>query len=273
MAAYEHAPLEYGGSVRATEAHAFLSDGWFAAAQSIMLGLSPEQRRPGIDCRVQYDISGASRECRFFQVVEGGVLQRWEAGESADPDIEIRWDWAHARRVVRREVDGTDALAATVVAAPDGYVGPPSPADLGEQPELARLPEIPDATLTVQYEYPRGPFGHVSHVIFFVDGRVQGTQLGQVPERDVMARVPFLAMAKVRSGEFSIYQALEQGGKVDGQLGPLALLAGISESPEFHRAELACSASALALGSLGEALADPVYQAALDQLAAVTSGE
>ena len=259
--------------VTAAETRPFLSDGWFAAARSLTLDLTPEQPRPGIDCRVQYDIAGGSGGCRFFQVVEAGVLRRWERGEVADRQVEIRWDWEHARRVLRRQVDGTGALAATVIAAPDGYVGPPSPADLGEHPELAQLPQIPDATLTVQYEYPRGPFGHVSHVIVFVDGRVQGMQLGQVLERDVMVRVSFLAMAKVRSGEFSIYQALEHGGKVDGQLGPLALLAGISESPEFHRAELACSDAALALGSLGEALADPTYQTALDHLAAVTADE
>jgi hypothetical protein len=219
---------------------------------------------------VQYDVAGTSGGLRFFQVVEAGVLQRWDQGDVADPDIEVRWEWEHARRVWRRQVDGTGALAETVVAAPDGYVGPPSPMDLAEQPELAQLPVVPDATLTVQYEYTRGPFGHVSYVIVFVDGQVQGMYLGQAPERDAMARVPFLAMVKVRSGEFSIFQALEQGGKVDGQLGPLALLAGISESPEFHRAELACSGAALALGKLGEALADPVYQTALDELAAVT---
>jgi hypothetical protein len=254
----------------AEPSHQFLSSEWFTAARSLLLDLTPEAAKPAIDCRVQYDVG--SGRCRFFQVIEAGALRRWEQGEVPEPDIEIRWEWDHARQVFGRHVDGTAALAATRIAAPDGYVGPPSPMDLGEQVELAQLPEVPDATLTVQYEYPRGPFGHVSYVIVFVDGRVEGMQLGQVAERDALARVPFLAMAKVRAGEYSIFQALEQGGKVDGQLGPLALLAGISESPEFHRAELACSRAALALGNLGEAMADSTYQAALDQLAAVTDG-
>jgi hypothetical protein len=257
----------------AEPSHPFLSDGWFAAAQSLGLGLTPEQAKPGMDCRVQYDVTGTSGGCRFFEVVEDGVLRSWQRGEVSDPDVEIRWQWEHARQVFRRSVDGTAALAQTVIAAADGYVGPPSPMDLAEQAELAQLPEVPDATLTVQYEYPRGPFGHVSHVIEFVDGRVHRMHFGQAAERDAMARVPFLAMAKVRSGEFTIFQALEQGGKVDGQLGPLALLAGISESPEFHRAELACSPAALALGQRGEAFADPVYQDALDKLAARTADD
>jgi hypothetical protein len=245
----------------------FLSEGWFVAARSLVVDVAPEQPRSGVDCRVQYEVGGSRPTSRFFQVVEDGVLRRWEAGDISDPDVEIRWDRQHARRVFGREVDGTDALAATVITAPDGYVGPAPPMDLGERPELQQLPVIPDATITVQYEFPRGPFGHVSHVISFVDGQVRGMDYGRAPERDVMARVSYLAMAKVRTGEFSIYQALEDGGKVDGKLGPLALLAGICESPEFHRAELACSPVALALGRLGEAFADPVYQTALDELA------
>ena len=87
-------------------------------------------------------------------------------------------------------------------------------------------------------------------------------QLGRVPEPDVTVEVPFLVMAQVRRGDLSILEALEHG-RVDGKLGPLGLLAGISESPEFHRAELACGASGLALGNLGVALAGPAHQAAL----------
>jgi hypothetical protein len=74
----------------------------------------------------------------------------------------------------------------------------------------------------------------------------------------------------VRRGDVSILEALEHG-RVDGKLGPLGLLAGISESPEFHRAELACGASGLALGNLGATLAAPAYQAALDELANLTA--
>ena len=250
----------------------FLSDAWFAEARTLTVDVAPDKPRPGVGCRLQYDVSGTDSR-RFFQVVEDGVLRRWEPGELDGPDIEVRWDWEHARRIYRRELDGTDALSGTIVfeRRPDhDYVGPPSPMDLGERPELANLPRLPDVTLTVQYEYPAGPFGHVSFAIAFVDGRVDAMQLGRVPEPDATVEVPFRVMAQVRRGDLSILEALEHG-RVDGKLGPLALLAGISESPEFHRAELACGASGLALGNLGETLSVPAHQASLYQLAERTA--
>lgn len=251
----------------------FLSDEWFAAARALTVDVANDRPRTGVGCRLQYDVSGPDAGRRFFQVVEDGALRRWEPGELDAPDIEVRWDWEHARRIYRRELDGTDALAATVVAERGpgrDYVGPPSPMELGEQPELANLPRLPDATVAVQYEYPAGPFGHVSFAIAFVDGRVDAMQLGRLPQPDVTVEVPFRVMAQVRRGDLSILEALEHG-RVDGKLGPLGLLAGISESPEFHRAELACGASGLALGNLGATLAAPAAQAALDELAARTA--
>ena len=250
----------------------FLSDEWFAEARTLTLDLALDRPRPGVGCRLQYDVSGADGR-RFLQVVEDGALRRWEPGELDGPDIEVRLDRDDARRIYRREVDGTDALSLTIVAErrSDGcYVGPPSPMDLGGQSELADLPSLPDATLTVQYEYPAGPFGHVSFAIAFVDGRVDAMQLGRVPEPDATVEVSFRVMAQVRRGDLSILEALEHG-RVAGKLGPLGLLAGISESPEFHQTELACGASGLALGNLGATLANPAHQAALDELANLTA--
>jgi hypothetical protein len=249
-----------------------LSDAWFAEARALTVDLAPDRPHPGVGCRLQYDVLGAGGR-RFLQVVEDGALRQWEPGELDRPDIEVRLDRDDARRIYRRELDGTGALSVTIVAerrADGDYVGPPSPMDLGEQLELADLPRLPEATLTVQYEYPAGPFGHVSFAIAFVDGRVDAMQLGRMPEPDATVEVPFRVMAQVRRGDLSILEALEHG-RVDGKLGPLGLLAGISESPEFHRAELACGASGLALGNLGATFADPAHQAALDELAKLTA--
>ena len=180
----------------------------------------------------------------------------------------LRWPVDHALAAHRREVDGTDALRLLSVAVADGFA-PPSPMDLGCTTEISELPRLPEATLTVQYEYPDGPFGHVSFTIRFVDGGVDSMSLGRVKHADATITVPFLVMAQVRSGELSILEALGHGS-VTGDIGCLGLVAGISESPEFHRAELACGSSGLALGMLGGCLADTGYQAALEALAART---
>jgi hypothetical protein len=74
----------------------------------------------------------------------------------------------------------------------------------------------------------------------------------------------------VRSGECTIIDALE-GGTLHGELGPLALLAGILESPEFHAAELATGGHGFALAVIGELRSNPVWTEAFEQLARETA--
>jgi hypothetical protein len=62
-------------------------------------------------------------------------------------------------------------------------------------------------------------------------------------------------------------------GSIDGDIGPMAMLAGILESPEFHAAERATSSHSAALGGLGLLDADPDFTNACEQLAAVTDAE
>lgn len=76
-------------------------------------------------------------------------------------------------------------------------------------------------------------------------------------------------MALVRAGEMTILEALE-GGSVDGPVGALGVLAGISEDPRFHRAELATGRHAIALAALGDLDADERYQQLISELVTVT---
>jgi hypothetical protein len=152
-------------------------------------------------------------------------------------------------------LQGNEALAATTVVDGD-YIGPPAPLDLVGRAELSKLPAVPGATLGVQYVFRDGPFGDVMHGLVFEDGRLVAQQLGKLEHIDVMVEVTYRAMARRRAGEITMLEALE-GGNVAGDLGPLALLAGIQESHEFHAAELATGRHAFALAALGQVWRTP----------------
>jgi hypothetical protein len=78
-------------------------------------------------------------------------------------------------------------------------------------------------------------------------------------------------MALVRAGEITIIEALEDG-TVDGPVGALGLLAGISEDPRFHAAELATGRHAIALAALGDLDSDEHYQQLISELVTVSDG-
>jgi hypothetical protein len=75
--------------------------------------------------------------------------------------------------------------------------------------------------------------------------------LGEPPDHDVRVVVSYRAMAEVRNGSITIIEALGTGS-VDGKIGPMALLAGVSEGPEFHHAEEQGGPAGLALATVGE---------------------
>jgi hypothetical protein len=243
------------------------SEEWFARARAAADALP---RRDGLSCRLQYEASTADGSRRWVQVVEDGRVTRWEAGELEDPDLELHWRGEDAFAILTGRLGGTDALARTKVLEP-GSADPalPSPMDLADQPELAEMPRLPGADLVTQYRYPRGPFGTVLYVIEFVDGQVDTMWLGEASEPDAMVQVTYRNMALVRRGDIGIYDAIE-GGRVDGDIGALGLLAGLSETPAFHRAELACGSSGMVLSALGEATAVPEFGSAMSALATET---
>lgn len=245
----------------------YLSDEWFEAAKASLGAGQPE--RPGLDARVQF----GSAAHRWVEVIVDGRIVDWRRGELDDPDVEIRVEGETTWNAFRGAIDGTAALAATSVVEPPRSQHPtaPSPMDLGEQPALGSLPMVPGANVDVQYEYSRGPWGHVSFGLSFTDGRVTGMRLGRLAHPDVTVNCTYLQMARVRRGDIGILDVLADGGRVAGSEGPLALLGGISESPEFRRAEMACGVSGIVLAVIGEVHHDPAHIAALADLAAATT--
>jgi hypothetical protein len=241
------------------------SPAWFARARDLTQGVTlPED----CSCRLQFDAGGT----RWFLVMSRGRVTGFDLGSVEASDVELRWSLRDAREIVARRLRATAALDATTVAASwrDGtYVGRPAPSNLSVRDEIAAMPAVPGATFGVQYMLRDGPFGDVEYVQRFVDGRLVDERLGVLEERDVVVEVSYRAMALVRAGEWTVIEALE-GGSVSGELGPLAALAGLVESPEYHDAELASGAHMLALASLGELYADRSYATAMERLAAAT---
>jgi hypothetical protein len=246
----------------------FLSDQWFETLRSRVRGVALV---PELECRIQFDAEGT----RFVLVVESGRITRFEAGDLDRADVEIRCSRSDSARMWRRELRDDDAMRAVTVVAPvaDGvYTGPPSPADLLGRPELAAAPSVPDASLIVEYTFTGGPFGTVRHWLRYEDGKPVAEGFGGNDAADVRIGIRYREVALVRSGQHTVLDALE-GGTIDGAIGPIALLAGILESPEYEAAELASGGHGFALSVLGDLWAHPEWIAALDALAAQTDPE
>jgi hypothetical protein len=227
---------------------------------------------PGRSYRVQHDaIDQRGGHRRWHQVVEEGRVVAWDAGDVDDPDIEVRWgDVARAAATYRGELSGTDALAAVrVVAAGEAEISPP-PLELASVPELDGLPFVPGASVRVQYELAAGPFGGVSFWTTFSDGRSAGMGFGTLSDPDAIVRITFSSMAAVRAGEMTVLQALEDGGRVEGAVGPLMVLAGLQESPELRAVEMACGPAAGVLGAMGAVWDSLEHREAMVALGAVT---
>ncbi len=240
----------------------FLSDEWFEAARR---GLDEIALDGSPSCRLNF----TADTTRWHLEIESGRVVAFDAGHIDEPEAEVRWPLADAHAIVSRRLRGNDALRRTTVVAEmkDGrYAGPPAPYNLRRRAELDELPVVPGATLTVQYVYRGGPFGDVDYSLTFADGRLEDESLAVVADHTVTVDVSYRAMALVRAGEITILDALESGS-VDGPVGALAVLAGLSEDPRFHAAELATGRHAIALAALGDLDCNEQYAKLMAELA------
>lgn len=237
---------------------------WFERARDLVAGL-PEH--PGASSRVTF----RAEDLVWHQVIEDGRIVAWDEGPVDDPDLVLAMPRATALAAHRPGADGNALLATCSVEEPVATGSVPSPCDVGYRPELADLPEIPGADLTIQYHLADGPFGDVDVWWRFEDGRSAEIHLGTTPDRDVEAWIPYTSVHAVRSGDMSILEALAAGGRVEGEEGPLMLYAGLEESAEFQAVGRSCGPCGRVFGVLGVVRADPVFQAALAELASEIS--
>jgi hypothetical protein len=240
------------------------SERWCDRARELWTPLGP----PAVALTGRIQFGGPDDGARWGIAIDRGRVVAVVAGELPDPQIEVRMAEADLRAVVRRRLGGSAALARARVVH-EGRVGDPPPLDLGEMRAIADLPELPGATLGVQYTLTNGPFGTVDHWIGFVDGRVAEMALERRPGADVRVTIPYAAMALVRLGRMTVPEALEFGD-VTGAIGPMGALLGITESPEYQAAQAATGASAVPLAAYGEVQATTGFGAALDALLSET---
>jgi hypothetical protein len=247
----------------------FLSDEWFSVAQDLLAAVrAPE----GASCCVQFDAGGTGWT---LATRDGGAIDL-RPGRRDDATVELQWHRPDALAIWRRALRDGAAMQRTTVVAADAsggtYTGPPCPGDVVHRPELRAVPRLAGATVTVQYHFSDGPFGEVPHVLVFEEGRLVRDEFAVAEDAEVVVRVPYEAIAPVRCGERSILDAIANGS-IEGEIGPMAVLAGILESPEFQAAERATGRHGFALAALGALDADPAYAAAMTQLAAKTDDE
>lgn len=249
-----------------------LSPAWFELSAGL-LGAAPAATR-GLAARILFDVDGRHV---LVAVADGEPLTLAPATDDRDADLTIAMSADHAWAIASGAADGAAALAGCTVVEdrPDGrYEGPPSPAELGERPELADMVRIPGADLDVVYEYTRAPFGPLAFRMRVIDGLVDELAVGppgSFHDADVVVGATFRQLVEVRRGEMTVLEAIVDGVTLAGSEGALALLAGISESPEFHQAELSCGRSGVALAALGEAVNTPAVADVLGRLREATS--
>lgn len=241
-----------------------LSEDWFDEARRLTADLPPQ---PCVNAQVRFQADGVV----WHQVIEDGRVTAWALDEppGREFDLDGRWSLDAVQHLYRGQLDGTQALAALRVAN-GGRLEMPSPMDIADVPELTALPVVPDATIAIQFFFARGPFGPVSYWWRFEEGRSAGMGLGVVDDPDAAVLIPFQNMVGVRRGDITILEALEGGGRVDGGVGPLMLLAGLFESAPIMAAEAACGPSGPVLARLGLVHALPEFQRAMAALAEVT---
>ncbi len=241
----------------------FLAPDWFTAVSVL---LADVQLSSVSSCKIQFDTTSTP----FVLVIENGRPCRFGTGKLETPDLELRFSPDDLACIWQGKLRDDEAMRATIVVAEAQggiYSGPPAPDDLLHRPELDALPSIPGASVLVAYTFSGGPFGVVHHWLRFEDGKLVGSGFGEVDGPDVRIGTTYRAIPLVRSGECTILEAIE-GGTIEGELGPLGLIAGIMESPEFRAAELATGRQGFALSVLGELWSHPAWVAGLERLAA-----
>jgi hypothetical protein len=235
----------------------FLSAEWCEGASAA----ARDARLPSdAHCRLEFQL--ADVVCSLV-VADGRVAFR--PGPIGDPDatltssVEVAWEIVTCAR--SREAALEAMTVSVVLPSGETYVGTPAPMGMFGRPELDAMRALPDATLVVQHSFAKGPFGDIDYVVRFVDGQIVDEHLGRAREpADVILALSYRRLALLRSGLCTVLEALEDGGRVEGNVSSLMAVAALYERIADVAPMRATGAQTMALATLGELHADEAFQ-------------
>ena len=97
-------------------------------------------------------------------------------------------------------------------------------------------PERPGASARMQYVVTGGPDGDVKYYWILDNGKLQESQLGELPDADFTMTMSYDDSMKVQKGELDANAAFMQGRvKVTGNMAKLMSLLPLTNAPEYKQ--------------------------------------
>ena len=106
---------------------------------------------------------------------------------------------------------------------------------LDESKKLAESqPERPGASARMQYVVTGGPDGDIKYYWVLENGKLQESQLGEMPDPEVTLTQSYEDAKKIQEGELDANAAFMQGRvKVTGNMAKLMSLLPLTNAPEY----------------------------------------
>jgi putative sterol carrier protein len=106
---------------------------------------------------------------------------------------------------------------------------------LDESKKLAESqPERPGASARMQYVVTGGPDGDIKYYWVLENGKLQESQLGEMPDPEVTLTQSYEDAKKIQQGELDANAAFMQGRvKVTGNMAKLMSLLPLTNAPEY----------------------------------------
>jgi hypothetical protein len=175
------------------------------------------------------------------QSFQAGELVEWVRDEEPGP-------WALVRpgdpfQPFAPELPGLEQVRAVQVRLGERLVELP-PLDDMYSPRWDELPSVPNATGWLRYELTGTPVGPIACDIRYQDGKrpvsvviddwtppAEGEAAHGAPEMHIA--MTFRSYLKMRTGELTALEAIEEGGTVDARWTLLLMLHGLLQEPEY----------------------------------------
>ena len=175
------------------------------------------------------------------QVFDRGLLTAWERDDEPGP-------WALVRHgdpfdAYPSALPGPAEAAAVTVRVGDQQLILP-PLDDRASPRWAELPRVPDATARLRFELTGTPVGPMALDIRYQDGGrpmcevvddwlepVEGEPAFGAPEMHIV--MTWRNYLRMRTGEVTALEGIEEGGQVDARWTLLLLLHGLLQDPVY----------------------------------------